>query len=168
MVVDLICGIFLAGAVWQDWKSRKIKNVYNVSGCVAGIVCQALWGEGLVMSLKGMGAGLAAGFVLYLLGAVKAGDGKTMCAMGAFLGTKRFAAVLICSLLAGGAMSLAILLMQKDGKKRLLRLKEYGKSLLYLRTYRRYEAETPYEFPFAICLGVGYLVSFSVCGNLIK
>lgn len=69
---------------------------------------------------------------------------------------------------AGGVMSLAILLLQKDGKKRLLRLKEYGKSLLYLRTYRRYEAENPYEFPFAICLGVGYLVSFSVCGNLIK
>lgn len=75
---------------------------------------------------------------------------------------------MICSLLAGGVISLAILLLGGDGKKRLRRLKEYGKSLLYLRTYRRYEAENPYEFPFAICLGAGYLISFSAFGNLIK
>lgn len=159
MVVETAAGLFLAGAIWQDLRSRKIKNRYNVLGALSGLAIQAAAGNGVKAALCGMTAGFAAGFGLFLLGAVKAGDSKAMWALGTFLGAGAFFNVLICSLLAGGAGGLLILLVKKDGRRRLIRLREYGKSLLYARAYRRYEAEDGWEFPFTACLGAGYLAA---------
>ncbi len=164
MTVTIATGLFLAGAIGQDLKTRKIKNIYNVSGVLAAAVLRLFEGAGIRTVAGGMAVGFGAGFVLYLLGAVKAGDSKVMWALGTFLGVKRFWNMLVWSVLAGGAGGVIVLLFKKDGRKRLARLREYGKRLLYTRRYCRYEAEDKWEFPFTVCMGAGYLVSLAVRG----
>lgn len=120
-VLILLC-LLLAGAAWSDTRERRIANRLVFAGAFAGIVCNTVLPEGFGFASALPGSlgfwtalgGLAAGFglmlPLYLLRAMGAGDVKLMAMVGAFLGPRAIAGVVLATFIAGGAMILAVVL----------------------------------------------------------
>lgn len=104
--------LFLALATVWDVATRKIPNALNAAGAVLGLAFH-LWRQGwsgLANSLAGFAAGFAVVLLLYLAGAVGAGDVKLFAALGAWVGA---AGVLYCamySILYGGLIGIVVLL----------------------------------------------------------
>jgi prepilin peptidase CpaA len=95
-----------------DWRTRRIPNWLTFGGALAGIAFQSavLGWLGLGQALLGLGLGLALLLLPYILGGMGAGDVKALAALGAWVGPKGIFSVFLYMGLAGGAMSLAVLL----------------------------------------------------------
>jgi len=110
--------LFLALAVAEDLRSRRIPNSIILAGTATALAFQAVvphgaglfhspFGSiGLLASLGGFAVGLCALLPLYALHAMGAGDVKLMAMAGAFLGAADTAAAVLASLLAGGLLAL--------------------------------------------------------------
>lgn len=162
MVLTIGCGVFLAGCLVSDLRTRKIKRKYSLIGTAIALILQLLFGKGIVFGLLGLVCGFVVGFLLYACGTVGAGDSKAMLAIGSFLGWKGFLNMILLSILAGGVLGLLFILSRRDGKQRIRRLWEYLKSLVYTKQFHRYEPENRMEFPFALPMMIGFLLSLSV------
>lgn len=115
----------LYGAVRAGLRERRIPNQLVVIGIVAGLFLHtvlpdgngflAAWpgGVGPWQSLRGLAIGGAAMFPFYRMGAVGAGDVKLMAAIGAILGPADIVPVILGTLLAGGAVALAVILHRR-------------------------------------------------------
>ena len=101
----------ILAAVW-DWRYRRIPNWLTVSGLVAGAsINTALFGwTGLRASLLGAALGLGLLLPFVLIRSMGAGDWKLAGALGACLGPRELAAVLIGSVLVAGIMALAVVI----------------------------------------------------------
>jgi prepilin peptidase CpaA len=95
-----------------DWHSRRIPNFLTFGGALAGIVFQtAVMGwSGLFYSVTGLMLGLVLMLLPYILGGMGAGDVKALAALGAWLGPKSIFSVFCYMGLAGGLMSLGVLI----------------------------------------------------------
>ncbi len=95
-----------------DWRTRRIPNYLTFGGALAGIVFQtAVFGwPGLAQALLGLFLGLGLLLLPYILGGMGAGDVKALAALGAWLGPKGCFSVFCYMGLAGGLMSLGVLL----------------------------------------------------------
>jgi prepilin peptidase CpaA len=94
-----------------DWRTRRIPNYLTVGGALAGIIFQTTvmgW-TGLVQALLGMFLGLGLLLLPYILGGMGAGDVKALAALGAWLGPLGCFSVFCYMGLAGGLMSLGVL-----------------------------------------------------------
>ena len=112
----------LGAAVWHDVRTRRIPNRLVLGGAVAGLAFQALLPAGaglfttpfgalgLLDGLAGLGLGLALLLPMYMLGAMGAGDVKLMAMCGAFLGPRDVLGAALLTLMAGGALALAVAL----------------------------------------------------------
>ncbi len=103
----------LVMAAW-DVATRRIPNFLTFGGALAGIAFQTavLGWQGLAYSLAGLALGLALLILPYILGGFGAGDVKALAALGAWLGPSG-TVVLFCFMgVAGGIISLAVLLWQ--------------------------------------------------------
>jgi prepilin peptidase CpaA len=108
-IIDAILVIFLIQAACFDIKSRRIPNKLVGVGFALSLSLHICWGSD-PFSAWGLGLLLGFGmlFPLYLVRAMGAGDVKLMAMAGAFLGpTSAFGAVLM-TLIAGGALSIAV------------------------------------------------------------
>jgi prepilin peptidase CpaA len=107
--------VFLLAAVWTDLANRKIPNRLVYSGVGLALVCQTALpsGEGLWVSLQGLGLGLALLLPLYLLRAMGAGDVKLMAMAGAFVGPQLIIGATLVTLVAGGVMAVMAALRQR-------------------------------------------------------
>jgi len=105
----IVLSLLLAGAVWQDVRSRRIPNQLVLVGLVLAFALQlvlpagdglfvAPFGSiGLLWSLAGFGTGLALLLPMYALRA-----------LGAFVGPGAVIGIAACTLLAGGVLALVV------------------------------------------------------------
>lgn len=116
----IVLSLLLAGAVWQDVRSRRIPNVLVLVGLVLAFALQAVLPEGeglflapfgsigLLWSLAGVATGLALLLPMYALRALGAGDVKLLAMIGAFVGPGAVIGIAACTLLAGGVLALVV------------------------------------------------------------
>lgn len=97
----------LAMAVTTDLKARRIPNAITLPGLLVGLSLGALEQGGLPsQALLGAGLALVAGFPLFALGALGAGDVKLFAAVGAFVGPGGLLSVLVYGGVAGGVITI--------------------------------------------------------------
>jgi len=156
----------LVMAAW-DVATRRIPNFLTFGGALAGLMYHlALQGwQGLWFSLGGLTLGLVLLLPPYALGGMGAGDVKALAALGAWLGPKGILSVFCFMGLAGGILSLGVLLFTgrlwqylRSGWYRLL-------NLILLRGQRRVLVETvsPGQeklagIPYGVAIALGMLV----------
>ena len=114
----LLLALLLA-AVTTDLRSRRIPNALVLTGTTLALAAHALTlglgGEPLAgpswwAPLAGLATGLLVLMPLYLMRALGAGDVKLMAMVGAFVGTPTVLAAALYTLIAGGLLSLAVML----------------------------------------------------------
>jgi prepilin peptidase CpaA len=109
----LACAVLLSGiAGWTDFRSRRIPNWLTVPGLAAGVALNTGAGglNGLKLSLLGAGLGLLLLLPLVLLRSLGAGDWKLAGALGAFVGPRILANLLMGSIFVAGLMALALVI----------------------------------------------------------
>lgn len=112
--------LLLMAAVW-DYRTQRIPNWLVLPGMVFGLAVNML-----IAPLPGAAfwwplAGLAVGFIgfmpLYLIRAMGAGDVKLMAMVGAFVGPEQTFWILLYTMVAGGVLSLALVLMRGTARR---------------------------------------------------
>jgi prepilin peptidase CpaA len=117
-LIILCC--FLALAVWNDLRTRRIPNALVFGGAVVGVVFNVavpdgaglfilpFGGIGLLKALAGLVLGLCLLLPMYAMRALGAGDVKLMAMIGAFVGPGAVVAITLMTLLAGGVLALVV------------------------------------------------------------
>ncbi|MGO4333036.1 prepilin peptidase [Cupriavidus sp. 2TAF22] len=115
------CLLTLVGiAAASDLRSHRIPNWLVGAGLMVALVLQvALHGflHGTQAWLTGALAGLGPFLVLYMLGAVGAGDAKLMASIGAFVGAAAALQIAVASFAMGGLLALIIVLARKQARQ---------------------------------------------------
>ena len=95
-----------------DWRTRRIPNYLTFGGALAGLVFQTamLGWSGLAQAILGWFLGLALLLLPFIYGGMGAGDVKALAALGAWVGPKGIVSVFCYMGLAGGILSLGILI----------------------------------------------------------
>lgn len=155
IIVSLIAAV-------TDWRTRKVRNVLVFPVCLAGVIWQFM-GDG-VSGVQNAVIGAAIPLVLFPLFVLRmlgAGDIKLLMALGAWLGLKDCGVLLVFSILFGGAMALGIMLINRNGKERLMKLWVYFKVCVISRKPLPYSDFTQLgkgeALPFAIAVLGGVL-----------
>lgn len=157
IVLWILCGI----AIVQDIAVRKITNRFNLISAAIALVCVIVTGErNISEALIGFFAALFLGFVMWGVGAVKAGDSKFMWTIGLLKGVKSFGISMLIAILTGGVMAVGIILKKKDLKRRFSRVGNYLKNICLTKSYSRYEAEDAQEAPFSVPLAIGCVLEY--------
>ena len=133
-----ICfAIVLVLAVWQDIKTRKIKNELNVTGVVLGIVFATILPEQkVVFAVLGFIVLLVVGICFWRLKIFRAGDAKLLCVVGTFLEWKMGLNVLLISIICGAMIGFPFMVWRIIKKKKELT-----------------------KFPFAVAIAVASIIS---------
>ena len=102
-------------AVWAgvvDWRYHRIPNWLTVTGLVAGLVLNGVFGgwAGAKASLLGTALGIGVIFPFYLLRAMGGGDWKLVGAIGGILGPGRLWDVLFVAVIAAGVFALVMVI----------------------------------------------------------
>ncbi len=100
-------------AVVDVW-SRRIPNWLTFGAFGLGIIVNVLLHgiDGLVLSVAGAALGIAILLPFYALRAIGAGDVKLLGAIGALVGPQLLVSIALYAALAGGAISIAILMVR--------------------------------------------------------
>lgn len=103
--------IILVTALITDISSRKIPNMLTFPSMIIAIGYHSLLNgfNGFLFSIEGIGLGMAAFILIYMVGGMGAGDVKLMGAVGGFLGPEGIFAACIFTALFGGLYSLLVL-----------------------------------------------------------
>ncbi|MDB5053111.1 MAG: peptidase [Bacilli bacterium] len=103
-------------AFWIDIRSRKIPNWLTVSGITSGVLYHLLSGgvDGILFSVYGLFLGFALLFIVYLMGALGAGDVKLFAAIGAITGTEFTLDSMIYAMIYAGIIGCFILLSRQQ------------------------------------------------------
>ncbi|WP_171681910.1 A24 family peptidase [Paenibacillus planticolens] len=107
--------IFISIAFVTDARSAIIPNRLTVCGTLTGLafhVYEDGW-NGLVFALAGAGGALISLILLYLIGALGAGDVKLFTAVGAMMGLSFVLKLMLYSILIAGIIGLILLIMRK-------------------------------------------------------
>ncbi|WP_199614553.1 A24 family peptidase [Paenibacillus alkalitolerans] len=120
-ILTLGIGTFaLAAAVW-DVMTRRIPNPLCIIGCAGGTLLHGFadgW-NGLFHAGAGVAAGFILSFVLYVFGAVGAGDVKWFAAAGTMAGVHDIMTILIISVLQCGLIGAVMYLVKPSFRNRL-------------------------------------------------
>lgn len=104
-----ILTVILVLSTITDIQNHRIPNVLSLGGVAIGIIyltsIQGL--DGLIISLQGMGLGLALFLPFYMLRGMAAGDVKLMAAVGTFVGPKLALAAVAGTLISGAVLAFA-------------------------------------------------------------
>lgn len=155
--------LMLVLAAYSDMRYHRIPNGVTFGGAVAGLVLQSYFGgfEALGSGLAGLAVGLGVFMILYIKGAMGAGDVKLMAAVGAFLGPSATLWAAAFTMIVGGFMAVAILLRHR-GLGQLAR--RYLTTLNFLVVTGTLSHDGPREdeaatrrFPYALAIGLGTL-----------
>lgn len=116
----ILLSCFLALAVWNDLRTRRIPNALVFGGAILGLLfnaalpagdglfVQPFGGIGLLKALAGLAVGLLLLLPMYAMRALGAGDVKLMAMIGAFVGPGAVAGITLLTLLAGGVLALVV------------------------------------------------------------
>lgn len=162
VLVSYLAAILAAGiGAFTDFKFHKIYNKLTMPAMILGFVLNLFLGGigGLLNSLLGWCLGMTFA-IAWLLGVVKAGDVKLYMAIGALAGWKFCGYTMVCSVLIGGAAGFLVMLVRKDGRAALKRLKIYGQNLFYTKAFHRYQPEEEHAyFSYGGCILAGTLIA---------
>lgn len=99
----------LALSVWFDVREQRIPNWITVGGLVGALIARGLLGvDALQHGVWGGAAGFSLGIVLFAAGAMGAGDGKMLAAVGTALGLEVFLLCLPLIGAFGGVLALGV------------------------------------------------------------
>lgn len=152
--------VAIAGA-YTDLTVRKIPNKLTMSATLLGFGSNLLfcgW-NAFVNSVLGFLLGFSF-ILLWILGALKAGDVKLYMAIGAVGGWRFCLSVMFVSILLGGIVSFFILLIRKEGRIALKNVWNYIVNMFLLRKFYPYKpiSESSY-FSFGIYIAVGAVIT---------
>ena len=142
-------------AVTDVW-SRRIPNRLTFGTLLIGVLLNTwLHGiDGAANSLLGAALGIGLLLPFYAMGGIGAGDVKLVGALGAVLGPHALVSVALYGALAGGAISLFILL--RDGRLKI--------ALIELFTRRRLPSRTGTTAPYGLAIAAGVALSVMLPG----
>lgn len=104
-----VLAVVLVLAVWFDVSQARLPNWLTVGGVIAALVLRGFIGaEAVWVGLMGATLGLSLGMLLFVTGAMGAGDGKLLAAVGFLLGFEVFVRALPLMGLVGGALALVV------------------------------------------------------------
>jgi prepilin peptidase CpaA len=97
-----------------DLRTRRIPNALTFGAGALGLGFHLAIGglSGFGLSLAGLAVGLAVFFPVFALGGIGAGDVKLLACIGAWLGPVSVLWTAMYAAMAGGAMALAVVLIQ--------------------------------------------------------
>ena len=165
----------LAAAVWHDVRRRRIPNRLVFSGALLGVLLNSVALPGVTpagpwLALGGLAVGLGLLLPMYALKALGAGDVKLMAMVGAFLGPRPAVFAVLCSLLAGGVLALAVALCQGTLRQALANARQ----LLLQGWLRAAAGEVPRvgapsvaggNLPYAIAIAAGTAISLALAAG---
>jgi prepilin peptidase CpaA len=121
----LITGLAVGIAMVYDVRWRRIPNFITFPSMITGITIHTLnsgW-QGFCFSLGGLVLGGGIFLIIYIFGAMGAGDVKMIAGVGALLGMPKIFSVLFLTVLAGALMAvykiLAVYISRKKSRKRI-------------------------------------------------
>jgi prepilin peptidase CpaA len=174
ITVSVIGLVLLLGlAVIEDIRSRRIPNTLVMSGIALAMVLHSLAmiqasdslaGPAWWSAPAGMAAGLALMLPLYMVRAMGAGDVKLMAMVGAFIGAGPVLWATLCTLIAGGLLSLVYMLGRGVAAQTLSNVR----ALLFDWTVRVGSGQgirisplenTAVRLPYALAIALGTLAS---------
>ena len=112
----------LGVAVATDVRSHRIPNRLIAAGTTAALALQIGMhgaGDGTWRWASGLLAAFVPFVLLYVVRAVGAGDAKLMGCVGAIVGPGAVPQILLATLLAGGALGLAVMLWRRESRRTL-------------------------------------------------
>ena len=162
--VSLVLLVLTAG--FYDWRTRRIPNWLSLSGLVLGMGLNILYfsWHGCTSVLLGIGTALLVYLPLYCLRGMGAGDVKIMAAIGAIAGPHGWLAIFLVTALAGGLISLVVVLYKRRLVHTLLNLSALASELLQLRRPANADPELDVKsaaalrLPHAIPIALGSLL----------
>lgn len=155
LVVVLVVVLILS--VWFDVTRERIPNWITVGGVVGSLVLRGFIGaEALWAGLLGGALGLAMGLLLFAAGAIGAGDGKLLAAVGSVLGFEVFFRSLPLIGAFGGLLALAVTLRKGTLLPTLLRFREL---LYYFVSFGRIGERRTLSTPGAVTVPYGVAVA---------
>jgi prepilin peptidase CpaA len=109
LILPLLIALWIS---WSDLKTRKIPNYLTLGAALSGLLynlaCSGL--DGLTNGFLGLLLGFGFLILPYILGGMGAGDVKALAALGAWLGPLGTLCLFCYMAIAGGFMSLGVLL----------------------------------------------------------
>jgi prepilin peptidase CpaA len=166
-VEAIISLVFMVTCLYGDLRHQRIPNLLTVPMAATGLLFH--WAgtgfyDGGLYALKGLLLGVGLLFIPFMMGGMGGGDVKCLGALGAWMGPVQVYWIFIYGALAGGLLSLFLLIPFS---------KEKGFSGV-LRLVRRYliregQIQSPVttaRFPYTIALTNG-LVAWLVAGKII-
>lgn len=134
LVLQYIClAIVLGTAVWQDIRTRKIKNQVCMSGVLAGLAFALILPQRHILdAFTGFFVMLGIGILCWKLHVFRAGDAKLLCAVGSFTDWKMGVNCLLVAVVIGAL---------------------FGLPFVILRLKRREGGRT--AFPFSVAIAAG-------------
>lgn len=155
--------LLVAAAFVSDSRRMRIPNWMTVPSMLAGLLVHWIAGgsEGLLHSLGGAGTGLLVMLLLYVTGAVGAGDVKLFAGIGAWIGAWYTLQAIMYSILFAALIGCLIMLYRRESFRRLFRIAGRLTGFILLRNLRLLKAGDGQElrFPFMYAVLPGMLVA---------
>jgi prepilin peptidase CpaA len=152
-----VLAVVLVLAIWFDVSQGRIPNWLTVGGTAAGLLLRGTVGfEALWAGLLGGALGLALGILLFAVGAMGAGDGKLLAAVGSFLGFAVFVQALPLIAIAGGLLALAVTMRTGTLLPTLLRFREL---IFHIVSFGRIGERRTLAMPGAVTVPYGVAVA---------
>lgn len=151
--------LLLLVTLYTDVKSGKIYNMMTFPSMVFGIFVSMLGGgaDGLKWSLLGWLMPFVIFFLPYMLGGLKAGDIKLLCAVGCIKGPYFAFYSSMATALTGGLVAALFLLKRKALVHEATTM---GQRLLQFALYKipmRLDDAQPSKFPYGVAIAAGTL-----------
>ena len=161
IIFQMAAVIVACAGGWLDYKTHKIPNKLTVACMIGGIASRFILG-GMEEMLAGL-LGWAVGWifiVLWILGALKAGDIKLYMAVGAVGGWQFCLNTAIYSMIFGGITAVYLFVRRRSGMQELKHLWLYITNLLLIRKYTKYRGGEKSYFCFGWLIGAGGAAAF--------
>ncbi len=165
--IDLVLGVLLFLAVIFDQRERRIPNVLILAGLILGVVFNTYTEgfTGLIISLKGLAAGLALLFIPFVMRGIGAGDVKLLGMVGTFKGALFAFHTFIYMALWGGLIAVILLIIKGQMGKTLCRLWESAKLALFkIQNIQDSvkEVNSGVFFPYALAIALGVVSAYFI------
>jgi prepilin peptidase CpaA len=159
----IVLGLAVALALvagYTDWRSRRIPNWLTVPGFLIGVSANTLAGgwAGLKASLLGAGLGLLLLLPFVFLRSLGAGDWKLAGALGAFVGWKVLAGLLMGSVFVAGIMALGLVIYKRRFKET---MRNIGRLLASMVTFHRPGPEVSLDNPQSLKVPYGVALALT-------
>ncbi|MGO4494318.1 prepilin peptidase [Paenibacillus sp. 2RAB27] len=161
--------IFITVALIIDVRYSKLPNKLTLSGTIFGLSFHS-WSEGwdgLLFSLIGACTGFLIVFVLYVIGALGAGDVKLFAAIGAIMGVMFVMQTLVYAILWAGLIGLFLLLIQRKIRTTSRKLAGWLFSILALKKFESFfelkqQKNIKFPFMYAVFPAVAVTIYYSL------